>query len=212
MKVKGVCHGVGINDADYKVGLKCPFYNTWSEMIRRGYSENEKSRHEGYRDVSVCKEWHLFSNFKAWMEEQPWEGNDLDKDILAKGNLIYSPATCVFVPSYINTLLVTSKAIRGKWPLGVSLLKDQLKKGKLKVFRASIKNKRSKTKQKNLGHFTSAMDAHKAWQLAKYSVMCERLDEYSKDSSFNVHVFNAIKIRTIKLKLEAALDKETVSL
>ena len=212
MKRKGVKYGVGINDADYKVGLNCPFYNTWSEMIRRGYSEKEKSRHESYRDVSVCKEWLRFSKFKAWMEKQDWEGNDLDKDILFKGNSVYSPETCVFVPSYINTLLVTSDAIRGKWPLGVSLLKDQIAKGRSKIFRASIKNKRSTVKQKNLGHFTSVSEAHKVWQLAKYEIMSERLEEYLEDTSFNIGVFNAIRLRAIELKLDAMLDKETTSL
>lgn len=200
MKTKGTCHGVGINDADYKVGITCPFYKTWAEMLRRGYSEYEKLRHPSYKDVSVCAEWHRFSTFKAWMEVQPWQGNDLDKDILLKDNSIYSPATCVFVPSYINTLLVTSKSIRGNWPLGVSLMREQVKMGRPNIFRASIKNKRSAVKQKNLG------------QLAKAHIMQERLVEYSLDESFNVLVFNAIHIRSVELRLYAALGKETVSL
>lgn len=212
MKIKGIKYGVGINDADYKVGRDCPFYNTWSEMIRRGYSEKEKSRHESYRDVSVCKEWLRFSRFKAWMEKQAWEGNDLDKDILVKGCSVYSPETCVFVPSYINTLLVTSKSIRGNWPLGVSLMKDQLTKGRSKVFRASIKNKRSTVTQKNLGHFTTAAEAHRTWQLAKCEIMYERLEEYLIDQSFNQDVFNAIRNRAINLKLDIALGRETISL
>lgn len=212
MKVKGICHGVGINDADYRVGLNCPFYNTWSEMIRRGYSEHEKSRHKSYKDVIVCEEWHRFSTFKLWMEQQVWKGNDLDKDILVSGNKVYSPSSCVFVPSYINTILVTSGSIRGKWPLGVSLLKDQLLKCRVKVFRASIKNKRSAVKQKNLGHYTTPQKAHTAWQMAKYEIIHERLVEYLEDVSFDARVYSALQIRAINLKLDVLLGKETLSL
>lgn len=205
-------YGVGINDLDYVVA-KCPFYNTWLEMLRRGFSDREKERHPTYKDTTVCEEWKTASVFKAWMEKQNYEGLDLDKDILIKGNNIYSPETTVFVPSYINTLLVTSKAIRGKWPLGVSLLKDQIAKGRSKIFRASIKDKRNKDQvQKNLGHFTTQNEAHKTWQQAKYEVFLRRLDEYSKDPQFDQKVYDAIKIRAINLKLDIALGKETFNI
>ena len=209
IKVKGIVYGVGVNDADYKVG-GCPFYNTWVEMLRRCLSDKEKSRHRTYREAFSCEDWLTFSNFKAWMELQPWQGNDLDKDILVVGNKMYSPETCVFVPSYINTLLVKGDAIRGNWPLGVSLLKDQLSLGRKKVFRASIKDKRGVSIQKNLGHFETSAEAHKAWQLAKYDIMSRRLDEYSSEECFNPAVASAIKTRAILLKLDAALGKETI--
>ena len=50
---------------------------------------------------------------------------DLDKDVLCKGNKVYSPETCVFVPHTINTLILSCKKIRGKYPLGVSLDKGK---------------------------------------------------------------------------------------
>ena len=221
-------YGVGINDLGYKIsrhesfideyGNKktrcvwtCPFYQTWLEMLRRGFSEKEKKRHPKYKDVTVCDEWLSASKFKSWMEKQEWKGLDLDKDILSEGNLIYSPETCVFVPSYINTLLVTSDSIRGVWPLGVSLLKDQIEKGRPKIFRASIKDKRSKEyKQKNLGHFVTPQEAHVAWQVAKCEVISKRLAEYLKEDCFNERIFRAIKTKQLKLKLDMFLGKETV--
>lgn len=210
--VRKLIYGVGINDLDYVVA-KCPFYNTWLEMLRRGFSEREKERHPTYKDTTVCEEWKTASAFKAWMEQQNWKGLDLDKDILVKGSNIYSPDTTAFVPSYINTLLVTSKAIRGMWPLGVSLVKTNIAKGRSKIFRASIKDKRNKDQiQKNLGHFTTQNEAHKTWQEAKYEIFIKRLEEYSKEESFDVRVNNAMKARAIGLKLDIALGRETFNI
>jgi len=45
----------------------------------------------------------------------------LDKDILVKGNKIYSPETCAFVPTVINNLFTSRVSKRGKYPIGVSV-------------------------------------------------------------------------------------------
>lgn len=214
-------YGVGINDLGYAVTKtvqgkriwECPYYNKWIEMLRRGYSDIEKSRHPTYKDTRVCEEWKTASIFKAWMSQQNWQGLDLDKDILVKGSNLYSPETTVFVPSYINTLLVTSTAIRGKWPLGVSFVKTNSIKGLSKVFRASIKDKRNPDSiQKNLGHFETTFEAHRVWQEAKYNIFIKRLEEYGKDPQLNQKAYNAIKLRAINLKLDIALGKETFNI
>lgn len=68
--------GVGINDADYDVTLhdaetgkkiiwSCPYWEKWRSMIKRCYSKNYSIRNPTYKGCSVCKEWHLFSNFKS---------------------------------------------------------------------------------------------------------------------------------------------------
>ena len=51
----------------------------------------------------------------------------MDKDILVKGNKVYSPDTCRFVPQYINSLLTNAAAIRGELPCGVVALKPSSK-------------------------------------------------------------------------------------
>ena len=43
----------------------------------------------------------------------------LDKDILIKGNKIYSQDTCIFVPKAINSLFTNRKRFRGEYPIGV---------------------------------------------------------------------------------------------
>lgn len=82
-------------------------YNRWANMLLRCYDEKAQEKHPTYKDVSVCEEWHCFQNFAKWYEEN-WEshmqGWHLDKDILVKGNRIYSPKTCCFVPQEINVI------------------------------------------------------------------------------------------------------------
>ena len=51
--------------------------------------------------------------------EIPGETMCLDKDILHKGNKIYSRETCIFVPQKINSLFVKSDKSRGEDPIGV---------------------------------------------------------------------------------------------
>ena len=104
--------GFGINDADYVVNSRsstpCPFYRTWVGMIRRCYSPVEHKNQPSYIDCTVCREWAYFSNFRSWMLQQNWKGLDLDKDILVKGNKVYSPSTCIFVPRKLNVTYTNS--------------------------------------------------------------------------------------------------------
>jgi len=169
--------GVGINDANYIVQMKeelgsvggkrkrgvvwiCPFYQRWSNLIRRCYSEKEQKRGPSYIGCTVCEEWKHFSNFKAWMETQDWEGNELDKDILVRGNKVYSPETCVFVSSTVNTFLLDCSVRRGEHPIGVYWDRDNEK------FKAQCSNPFTR-KNENLGRFLSSAEAHNAWLTRK---------------------------------------------
>ena len=106
-------HGVGYNDVgDFNRHERA--YDCWKEMLRRCYNEEHLKRHPTYRGCSVCEEWHYYSNFRKWFNENypPKTGAELDKDILVKGNKVYSPQTCCFVPHRINTLLEKNTAQR----------------------------------------------------------------------------------------------------
>lgn len=123
-------HGVGINDANYVVQplvdgkqVMCPYYQAWNHMLTRCYSQKYQAKHPTYIGCEVVKEWLTFSNFRAWMETQDWEGKQLDKDILVIGNKTYSPDACLLVSSQINTLLNDCAASRGDLPKGVSFHK-----------------------------------------------------------------------------------------
>lgn len=123
MRVKNkLVSGVGINDYDGNVYIHrqaISSYNCWRDMLQRCYSPICQIKHQSYIGCSVCDEWKYFSNFKKFYDLNYRNGFDLDKDILIEGNKIYSPETCVFVPQYINLLLVDCKAASGDLPLGV---------------------------------------------------------------------------------------------
>ncbi|MEG2230349.1 MAG: AP2 domain-containing protein [Bacilli bacterium] len=98
-------------------------YSVWRCMLNRCYNEKDRVKYSTYKDVTVCDEWLNFQNFAKWYEENYYEVNDekmcLDKDILIKGNKIYSPQTCIFAPQRINKLFIKSDKIRGICPIGV---------------------------------------------------------------------------------------------
>ena len=114
MKPKILVCGVGINDADYvvkkfetigyvdgkrkrKLVWTCPYHRAWESMLKRCYSAKYQERQPTYKGCTVSDDWLTFSNFRAWMIAQDWEGKHLDKDLLFEGNKIYSTETCVFV-------------------------------------------------------------------------------------------------------------------
>jgi len=98
-------------------------YNCWRDMIRRCYNKKYQETHPSYADCEVDKRWHNYEVFSKWYDENCYEINGkkthLDKDILFKGNKIYSPETCVFVPRKINNVILNRKRCRGVLPLGV---------------------------------------------------------------------------------------------
>ena len=95
-------------------------YKIWSGIIRRNYDNNVIYKQNSYGDCIIDKRWYNFQVFAEWFENNYIEGFHLDKDILIKGNKIYGPETCCFVPKEINTLFVLCKSKRNNLPIGVS--------------------------------------------------------------------------------------------
>lgn len=173
MTKKSLVLGCGINDADYPVGPKidgkqlwCPIYLLWRGMLKRCFDKKYQSDRPSYKGCSICPEWILFSNFKAWVEKQDWQGKALDKDLLEYGNKVYSPDKCIFVSEEINSFMTDSFASRGEWPLGVSWHKQKRK------FRAQCNNPFTK-KREHLGLFDCPNEAHVAWKQRKAELACE---------------------------------------
>lgn len=126
MKTNKLVYGHGTNDLNepvYRNGSILKFYHAWTDMLRRCYSEKCQDNRPTYRGCSVCSEWLVLSNFKEWYNINYHEGWQLDKDILIKGNKVYRPEACRFVPQYVNGLLVgTTKVGRSNGlPVGVQI-------------------------------------------------------------------------------------------
>ena len=99
-------------------------YKTWTNIIKRCNRIDRSDKNKSYYDCKISLEWHNFQNFAKWFDDNYYTVKDekmnLDKDLLIKGNRIYSPNKCIFLPEKINTLLINNKSNRGKYPLGVS--------------------------------------------------------------------------------------------
>ena len=103
---KNLYLGKGVSDGTF-LTKGCPYYRTWTNMLKRCYGANAKHKKSPYDDCTVCDDWLTFSTFKGWMETQDWEGKELDKDLLGNGKL-YSPETCVFIITKTNRFLSRS--------------------------------------------------------------------------------------------------------
>ena len=117
---------MGIGSYTSRINSKeTKYYKAWNGVLERVYSEKLHKVRPTYIGCSVAEEWHNFQNFAKWFEENYIEGWQLDKDILVKGNRIYSPDTCCFVPPIINTLIISCKSKRGNYPIGVCKVKNK---------------------------------------------------------------------------------------
>ena len=139
----------------------------WHSMLGRCYSSHVHKSQPTYIGCSVHKDWHLFSNFKRWFDEHYVEGWCLDKDILVKGNKVYSPETCCFVPNEIN-LIFSHKKRKVNLPIGVTFNNN----GKY-VARATISGKETR-----LGQFDTPEEAFNAYKIAKEEWIKEVADKW----------------------------------
>lgn len=127
--------GVGYNTSNIPTkvnGKHIPEYVLWREMLRRCYSESFQQKCPQYKGGSVCDRWHNFMNFyddiikmKGYEYISEKRAVNLDKDIILKGNKVYSPELCRLVPQEINKLITNRKACRGDLPIGVTFSKSK---------------------------------------------------------------------------------------
>lgn len=171
--------GVGI--CDVEGDSKSVAYRRWQCMIKRCYGIKEQQKHPTYKDCFVCEEWHLYSNFKKWFEDPEngyQDGYQLDKDILVKGNKVYSPQTCCFVPQRINTIVCKSR--RGV--LGVSINKNGL----------IVATLGKQGKSCHLGSYKSIEEAFETYKREKEKHIMEVATEYFSRGQITEKVYNAL--------------------
>lgn len=157
-------YNVGFSGIKYPIKQNnkvCKEYRCWSNMLRRCFCKEEKEKCPTYTDVTCCEEWLNYENFYEWLHSQEnfekWLNNSrwsLDKDILIKGNKIYSPETCCLVPNNVNILFIKRSAGRGDFPIGVSYNKQEQR------YSATISmQKNNRVYHRNQGFYPTPEDA-----------------------------------------------------
>lgn len=174
---KTLC-GIGyIGEGQYKTKINDKFskqYITWDSMILRCYYNKYLDRRENYIDSIVIEKWHNFQNFAKWYDENFYKINNetmcLDKDILIKGNNIYSPETCIFVPQNINLLFLKSDKSRGDYPIGVTYLDGD--------YMARCQN--NDGTREYLGRYSTPEKAFEVYKKYKEKIIKDIADKYKK--------------------------------
>lgn len=109
-------YGAGyLGEGKYKChenGVLTNHYIVWGNMLCRCYYEKNRHLHSSYEGCEVCNEWLNLQNFAEWYYDNIYDAGDggrlhIDKDILFKGNKIYSPENCIMVPQRINMIFMT---------------------------------------------------------------------------------------------------------
>ena len=161
----------------------------WYSMLERCYSDGFKNKRPTYEGCGVSDKFKSYEYFYEWCNEQIGFDNDsngnpfqLDKDLLVKGNKVYSESTCVFIPREINQLLIKRTASRGEHLIGVYWSKTA------NAFVARVS--RNKGCSEHLGLFNTELEAFKAYKTAKESFVKEQAEKW-KDK-IDERAYNAL--------------------
>ena len=187
--------GVGV------VGTKYPTWDgsastkehtLWRSMLVRCYSDNSKKKSPTYEGCEVSGKFKSYEYFYEWCNKQVGfgvEGFELDKDLLIKGNKVYSENTCVFLPKEINSALTKSTATRGEHPIGVHW------HNKGKAFVAQVN--RNNGQQEYLGLFNTEIEAFNAYKQAKETFIKEQANKFK--SQIDDRAYNALMNYTVEI-------------
>ena len=169
-------YSIGIVGTKYPItinGVKTKEYTLWQNMLQRCYSTTLKKKHPTYIGCEVSDNFKSFEYFYEWCNKQIGfgiEGWQLDKDLLVKGNKVYSESTCVFIPNEVNKILTKSTASRGEHLIGVCWCKTH------KAFVAQVN--KNKGKRGLLGSFKTELEAFNAYKTAKEAFIKEQAEKW----------------------------------
>ena len=150
-------------------------YNKWMHMLQRCFDNKLKAENPTYKDVTCYNRWLCYANFledfEILKQEYNWNKDEklnLDKDILHKGNKIYSLENCILVPQWINKLFIKRDNDRGEYPIGVSYGKQNKKY----QARCNVNGKLI-----SLGYYNTIEEAFNAYKQAKEQEIKRVADE-----------------------------------
>ena len=169
-------YGIGIVGTKYLIsegGVLTKEYMLWKSMLKRCYSDVYKKKNQTYIGCEVSNKFKSYEYFYEWCNKQVGfgvEGFELGKDLLIKGNKVYSENTCVFLPNEINSLLTKRTALRGEYLIGVCWHKKD------KAFIAQVN--KNKGKQEYLGSFKTEIEAFNAYKQTKENFIKEQANKW----------------------------------
>lgn len=130
---RATIQGFGVCDIKtYVDEVRLQEFKLWANMLSRCYNKDFLQKTPSYLGCTVHESFRYLSDFKIWCNQQiGFSDKDdkgrnfaLDKDILVKGNKVYSPDTCCFVPPELNGILLKREVLRGSDPIGCCFDKD----------------------------------------------------------------------------------------
>ena len=176
-RMKPSVYGVGYLGGNLELkstynGKKCNIYTQWKNMIERCYNEKFHQRQPTYEGCTVSDEFKDYSKWREWYDNYQYKQDDwhLDKDLLVKGNKVYSEDYCVFLPKEINSVLTKRTALRGEYLIGVCWHNTN------KAFVAKVN--KNKGNPEWLGSFNTEIEAFNAYKQSKESYIKELADKY----------------------------------
>ena len=181
-------YGVGVVGAKYPTtinGRNTKEYGLWQNMLTRCYNDTYKNKQPTYIGCEVSNNFKSYEYFYEWCQNQIGfnvEGWQMDKDLLVKGNKVYSENTCVFIPSEINSLLINCTASRGRHLIGVHWSKTA------NAFVARVS--RNKGCSEHLGLFNTEIEAFNAYKTAKESFIKEQANKWK--GKIDERAYNAL--------------------
>lgn len=191
-KLKPKIYGIGVLGDEVTqdlTGVTLKVYALWKNMLKRCYYHKHVEEYPTYKSCTTSENFNYYPYFKSWCNKQTGfnavddKGNTftLDKDILIKGNKLYSEDTCCFVPEELNLLLVNNASVRGKYPVGVFLDK------KVNNFKSKV---RCNGKVREIGTYNTPEEAFLAYKQAKEAYIKEVANKW-KDQ-IDIRVYEAL--------------------
>lgn len=159
--------------------------NLWYSIYKRCYKTSQRDK--TYIGCTMSENFKDYTYFMQWCQAQVGFGNkdnnhsnwQIDKDLLIKGNKVYSEDVCVFVPRRINSLVVSCNSKRGVFPIGVY---NDAKRGK---FKSQCQD--GGGTQKTLGYFNTPQEAFLAYKTFKEALIKQVANEYKEQLDSRVY-------------------------
>ena len=189
-----VC-GVGVLGNKHPItinGVQTKEYDLWNGMLVRCYSDIFKKKRPTYEGCEASENFKSYEYFYEWCNKQVGFNNkdwQLDKDLLIKGNKVYSETTCVFLPREINSLLINCTASRGEHLIGVYWSKTA------NAFVARVS--RNKGCSEHLGLFNTELEAFHAYKQAKEAFVKEQANKWK--GKIDIRAYNALMNYTVEI-------------